>query len=146
METIQEQALETREERELRKGHYRTLTQALSYAMDLCLTWQTMDGSHQFGIADLYEFAKVQDQEHPLGEHEFYMVSSEGAIGKCPGFEWLTQWVLIPMEQEEETPPPPPPAPSIPPVSPAEPRFCTNCGAQLLPNAAFCTNCGTRVG
>jgi hypothetical protein len=25
------------------------------------------------------------------------------------------------------------------------PKFCTNCGAKLSPNAKFCTHCGTRV-
>lgn len=25
------------------------------------------------------------------------------------------------------------------------PKFCTNCGGQLLPNARFCTNCGKQI-
>jgi hypothetical protein len=46
--------------------------------------------------------------------------------------------------------------PAAPPQQPAKqpqraaaastgPKYCTNCGAKLQPNAKFCTNCGARV-
>jgi 2',3'-cyclic-nucleotide 2'-phosphodiesterase (5'-nucleotidase family) len=44
------------------------------------------------------------------------------------------------------------PTPAKPPAEPPQrapaatgPKFCTNCGAKLSPNAKFCTHCGTRV-
>jgi hypothetical protein len=110
---------------DLRFDHYRSLTSALAEAMEYCLVWQTKDGGARFNIEDLYEFALARDKEHPLGEHEFYMVSCEGAIGKSPGFEYLTQWLLIPTEEKA--------------------KFCTNCGNPLVLGAKFCTRCGTKI-
>ena len=52
--------------------------------------------------------------------------------------------------QAQPTAPVPPVVP-VPPVAPApqetpaQPTFCRQCGAKLLPGAAFCTGCGSRI-
>lgn len=137
---------------DLHPNHYRSLTSALAEAMEYCLVWQTMDGSTRFNIEDLYEFALAHDKERPLGEHEFYMVSCEGAIGKSPGFEYMTQWLLIPTEEEEAerdvqplTPPTPPPPPVTPTPTAPTMLFCMNCGKPLVPGNKFCIHCGTKI-
>lgn len=83
-------------------GHFRYLTIAVAKAMDKCVVWRTMDGENVFTMDDLLAFAKQQDEEAPLEDPEFYMVTSEGAIGKSPGVEYLTNWLLVPLEAGEK--------------------------------------------
>lgn len=58
--------------------------------------------------------------------------------------------------------PAPPPNPNIPPPAPSNPapaahtpapttvpqgaKFCSECGAALVPNSKFCSGCGTKIG
>lgn len=83
-------------------GHYPYLMQALVMAVSSCTVWRLADSDDIFTMMDVFRFAKQWDEEHPLKDGEFYMVSVEGAIGMSPGAEWLTKWLFIPMEDGPE--------------------------------------------
>ena len=104
--------------------------------------------------------AKTYDEEHPLQEGDFYMVSAEGSIGLSPGLEYMTDWIFTPMprgeerdrlvaftldelkrqEQEYER------GEAVVPQQPVgTKRFCNKCGAPLIEGNAFCTSCGQRI-
>ena len=83
-------------------GHFHYMTQALAVAMGRTMVWRLVGEGTPFTLKDLFEFAKVQDEEHELTDMQYYMVSREGAIGLSPGLEFLTQWLFIPMEPCQE--------------------------------------------
>ena len=83
-------------------GHYPYLMQALVMAVSSCVVWRLVDSDDIFTMIDVFNFAKQWDEEHPLKNGEFYLVSAEGAIGISPGAEWLTKWLFIPMEAGAE--------------------------------------------
>ncbi len=147
-------------------GHYHYLLQALAVAMNSCLVWRLAETGQPFTLDDLFNFAKEQDEQHPLEKKAFYMVSREGAIGLAPGLEYMVKWVFIPMEKgperdrllqgltqvmqrleaEEEERTSEPRQSATPQQPSAEaPHFCMNCGATLEPGARFCANCGNPV-
>ncbi len=89
-------------ERAFWTGHYHFLMQALAVASTHCLVWRSVGEGLPFTLKDIFELAKRHDEEHEISEPSFYYVSREGAIGICPGLEYLTQWLFIPMEPGEE--------------------------------------------
>lgn len=82
--------------------HAQSFMHALGVAMMRAVAWRETDTGKAFSPKDLYNFAKKYDEEHPLDEYYYYMVSREGAIGISPGLEWLTEWMFIPMEDCKE--------------------------------------------
>lgn len=87
---------------EVWKGHYHSLRQALAIAMQYCWVWRRSDTQQPVTVKDLYETALRFDEETPLQGNQFFMVTREGAIGFSEGYEFLTKWWYIPMEQGPE--------------------------------------------
>ena len=137
-------------------GHDHYLMQALHVAFSRCKAWRMTDGGEAVSINKLFHFSKKYDEEHPLEEGMFFIVTIEGAIGLSFGQEWLTQWLFIPMEpceerdrmmeqlkekleqhEHQEDREQPTPQPVM--------KFCTHCGKPINPAMKFCTNCGARL-
>lgn len=97
MEEKQEFTLEALE---LQTGHYLSLLHALAVAMTRCVIWRNADTEDKYNVSQLFTFVKDFDQEHPIKDNAFYMVSAEGAIGLSPGMEYLTKWMFIPAMDE----------------------------------------------
>lgn len=85
---------------ELQTGHYFSLMHALATAMTRCVVWRYADTDDKYNVLQLFNFAKDFDQEQPIKDRSFYMVSAEGAIGVSPGLEYLTKWMFIPAMDE----------------------------------------------
>lgn len=81
---------------ELQTGHYFSLLHALAVAMTRCVVWRYADSDDKYNVLQLFNFAKDFDQEQPIKDRSFYMVSAEGAIGVSPGVEYLTKWMFLP--------------------------------------------------
>lgn len=81
---------------ELQTGHYFSLLHALGAAMTRCVIWRYAETQDKYDALQLFNFAKEFDQEHPIKDRSFYMVSAEGAIGVSPGVEYLTKWMFLP--------------------------------------------------
>ena len=61
--------------------------------------WRIENNAHSpYSIEQLSQYAIATDKDHPLTGDSFYVVSIEGAIGYCPGFEYQTMWMFVPME------------------------------------------------
>lgn len=141
-------------------GHYPSLMLALAIAMQRNVVWLIKDSGEPLTLLDMFKLAKTYDEEHPLQEGDFYMVSAEGAIGLSPGLEYMTDWIFTPMprgeerdrlvaftldelkrqEQEDER------GEAVVPQQPVgTKRFCNKCGAPLIEGNAFCTSCGQRI-
>ena len=97
MEEKQEFTLEAFE---LQTGHYFSLLHALAAAMTRCVIWRNADTEDKYNVSQLFTFVKDFDQEHPIKDNAFYMVSAEGAIGLSPGMEYLSKWMFIPTVDE----------------------------------------------
>lgn len=93
MEEKQEFTLEAFE---LQTGHYFSLLHALAVAMTRCVIWRYAGTDDKYDVLQLFNFAMDFDQEHPIKDRSFYMVSAEGAIGVSPGMEYLTKWMFLP--------------------------------------------------
>ena len=79
-------------------GHYHSLIQALTVAMQHCWVWRKNDTKQPITVKELYDYALRYDVDHPLQMPQFFLVTREGAIGFSEGYEYLTKWLYIPME------------------------------------------------
>ncbi len=80
-------------------GQYPYMMQAVIVAVNLCKAWRADDGTGEpYSVQQLAEYAHLCDSHAPLVEGQYYMVTREGAIGLCPGQEWETEWLFVPME------------------------------------------------
>lgn len=135
-------------------GRFGSLGEALGAAMTLCAAWQSPDGGDVLNAWQMMQLAGEYDPAHPLVAPAYFRVSVEGAIGLCPGAEYLTDWLFIPssdpaalegLQRDIATLQAPPPAERVP--APALDRFCPNCGQPYSnDNVKFCPHCGTRRG
>ena len=80
-------------------GQYPYMMQAVLVAVNLCKAWRADDDTQEpYSVQQLAEYARLCDCHAPLVEGQYYMVTREGAIGLCPGQEWETEWLFVPME------------------------------------------------
>lgn len=80
-------------------GQYTYMMQAVLVAVNLCKAWRADDETQEpYSVQQLAEYARLCDSQAPLVEGQYYMVTREGAIGLCPGQEWETEWLFVPME------------------------------------------------
>ena len=98
----QNEEQQKREVPEVWKGHYHSLMQALTVAMQYCWVWRRSDTKQPVTVKDLYETALRFDEQSPLRSPQFFMVTREGAIGYSEGYEFLTRWWYVPMEAGPE--------------------------------------------
>lgn len=80
-------------------GQYPYMLQAVLVAVNLCKAWRADDETQEpYSVQQLAEYARLCDSQAPLVEGQYYIVTREGAIGLCPGQEWETEWLFVPME------------------------------------------------
>ena len=81
------------------QNRYTHLMQAVVVAVTRCQAWRIENSAHSpYSIEQLSQYAIDTDKDHPLTGDGFYVVSIEGAIGYCPGLEYQTVWMFVPME------------------------------------------------
>lgn len=84
----------------------------------------------------LYVFAILKNGKLKRGE-----LTPEAAKAECESMNFKKQEVAPPQPKPQEAPvgvqtPATPPA--------ATPKFCSNCGAEIIEGSAFCANCGNK--
>lgn len=80
-------------------------------------------------------------QPAPLPETPPVAASVIAPVGSSPAIEQEPVVSATAVESSSEAASSPPPEPTSEPT-PADVRFCENCGAERSPGAAFCTSCG----
>ena len=87
------------------QNRYTHLMQAVVVAVTRCQAWRIENNAHSpYSIEQLSQYAIATDKDHPLTGDSFYVVSIEGAIGYCPGFEYQTMWMFVPISPIPTTP------------------------------------------
>lgn len=131
--------------------HFKTMTEAVRAASKLCPGWLVLEsGEYIEADAALYIAGVTDglDGEDDREEGIYYLASDEGAVGVTSKYEYLAQWILIPMMRTME---------QIEADVKAElerqqksaaktPAFCPYCGSRQKPGARFCTECGRPFG
>ena len=137
---------------QVKTGRYTSLAVALGAAMNRCAVWKYKGLGKKINALQIMSFVGKYDEEHPIpeGDPSFFRVSEEGAIGICPGVEYLTQWLFIPAMDEESVKKLENDVKALqarveakkhPPVVKA--KFCPNCGTPYRNDMVkFCANCG----
>lgn len=141
------------------------MTSALLEASRVCMIWRRPEEDAKYNAFQMEQLVKEYDAENPCPEGSCYEVSVEGAIGFCPGAQFLTRWLFYPAMDEKsisdfvddlynkldeikaedeaaakaeaEAK-----APDQPAAAPAA-KFCPNCGTPYEEDAKFCMKCGT---
>ena len=134
--------------------HFGTMTEAVRAASRICPGWLVLESGEYLEAPAAEYLAKVTDRldrEDDAEEGIYYLTSDEGAVGVTSKYEYLAQWILIPVmrpmaeieaeigktvrdglraKQSESVP--------------ETPAFCPYCGYKQSPGAKFCPDCGRR--
>ena len=135
--------------------HFKTMREAVLAAAQLCPGWLVLESGEYIEAEAALYIAQVTDRlddEDDRDEEIYYLTSDEGAVGVTSKYEYLAQWILMPMmrsmaeieaeltaeigrrqAEQQDTP-----ARTM--------SFCPYCGSRLKPGAKFCTECGSKLG
>ena len=136
--------------------HFQTMTEAVRAASQLCPGWLVLESGEPVEADAALYLAGVTDRldhEDDAAGETYYLASDEGAVGVTSKYEYLAQWILIPL---------PRPMAEIEAGIAAElerqsrgmqltrqaptPAFCPYCGSKQKPGAKFCPECGRKFG
>lgn len=118
---------------------FNTMLEAAEYAATLCNSWSfAYSNTEVYDSAKLLVSAQMSDEENPVDEDSFYVVSPSGAMGLCRDGDEIDWLFLSNYALDEELPAK---------LSSASPqiKFCPNCGSGVVPGARFCAGCGTKL-
>ena len=133
--------------------HFQTMTEAVRAASQLCSGWLVLESGEPLEADAALYLAGVTDRldhEDDAASETFYLTSDEGAVGVTSKYEYLVQWILIPL---------PRPIADIERDAAAElehrqsqqapertrtPAYCPWCGFKQKPGAKFCPDCGRK--
>ena len=146
------------------------MLKAALIAANVCDEWKIAETDAFIPLAAMFQAAAMADEEHPIDDDMYYVVSSEGAIGLAYKREYLTQWLYLPAEdfpeerkafyekakqeaekqkqqtpQQTQSPPQQAAQPQQKQPQPNKPKFCKNCGSPLAPGANNCPKCGIKI-
>ena len=134
--------------------HYKTMTGAVQAAARLCAGWLVLESGEYIEADAAAYLAKVTDRldhEDDAAEEIYYLTSDEGAVGVTSKYEYLAQWILIPLERpmaeieadiEKELQAQQRQAPAA--QARETPAYCPYCGYKQQPGAKFCPDCGRQ--
>lgn len=146
---------------------HQNLTSAFIQAGEVCMIWRRPQEDATINVFQMEQLVKEYDAENPCPEGSCYEVSVEGAIGFCPGAQFLTRWLFYPAMDEKsisdfvddlynkldkikaedeaaaKAEAEAPKAADAQPASTPAAKFCPNCGTPYEEDAKFCMKCGT---
>ncbi len=114
-----------------------TMLEAAEFAATICKSWNFATSNDRYDAKGLLVLAETSDNENPIDEDSFYVVSPAGAIGLCEDGEDIDWLFLSDNAPNEDLPLTYQAAPQI--------RFCLKCGTPVVPAARFRGKCGNRL-
>jgi len=114
-----------------------SMLEAAELAATRCKSWSFATSDDRYDAKGLLVLAETSDNENPIDEDSFYVVSPAGAVGLCEDGEdidWLFLSVAAPNEDLH----------ARYQVDP-QINFCPKCGVPAVPGARFCGKCGDRL-
>lgn len=112
------------------------MCEAVEYAATLTVSWSYAASDEKYDRDSLLGLAEVSDDEYPLDEDCFYLVSPHGSIGICQD-DGHIDWLLLANSGNENLPFFLSTSPQI--------RFCPYCGFEVVPEGDYCGNCGKEL-
>ena len=118
---------------------FKTLLEAAKHAATLSDNWQfAFTKDEKYDAESLIGISEVSDEENPLEEDGFYVVSPGGAIGECADGSEI-EWLFLPEDVDHGSLPS-----SYTPKG--EPKLCPKCKTPIQIGSRFCGKCGERLG
>ncbi len=116
---------------------FNSLHDAAEYATSLSGQWSFINSDTAYASEGLLVLAQTSDAEDPIDEDSFYVVSDGGSIGLCEDEEDI-DWLFI-ADQDKDL--------ALPDTftTGGTPRFCSQCGQEIVPGANFCDQCGASL-
>ena len=116
---------------------FNTLLKAAECAVTRCNSWNFATSNDRYDVKGLLVLAETSDNENPIDEDSFYVVSPAGAIGLCEDGEDI-DWLFLSANAPNE---------DLPAIYQVDPQiiFCSKCGASVVPGARFCGKCGIAL-
>jgi hypothetical protein len=115
------------------------MLEAAEYAATLCNSWSfAYSNTEVYDSAKLLVSAQMSDEENPVDEDSFYVVSPSGTIGLCQDGEEIDWLFLSNCAVDEDLP-------ATLSSASQQIKFCPNCGSGVVPGARFCAGCGTKL-
>lgn len=114
-----------------------TLVTAAKFAATRSNSWSFATSDERYDTKGLLGLAEVSDDENPIDEDSFYVVSPAGTIGLCEDSEDI-DWLFLTVSGIDE---------NLPTIYQADPQinFCPKCGSGVVPGARFCGKCGNKL-
>lgn len=114
-----------------------TMLEAAELAATLCGSWSFATSNDRYDVKGLLVLAETSDNENPIDEDSFYVVSPAGAIGLCEDGEDIDWLFLSDNAPNEDLTATLQTAPQM--------KFCSKCGNGVIPGARFCGKCGIAL-
>ena len=116
---------------------FNTLLEAAECAVTRCKSFRFATSNDSYEVKDLLVLAETSDNEDPIDEDSFYVVSPAGAIGLCEDGEDIDWLFLTGSSTDEDLPATLQTASQI--------KFCSKCGNGVILGARFCGACGVKL-
>ena len=116
---------------------FESLLEAAEYAATIAGGWRFAYSNDTYTKSTLLPLADTADNENPIDEDSFYVVSPGGAIGLCEDGEDIDWQFLSDNAPNEDLPLSYQDVPQM--------KFCSKCGSGVVPGARFCGQCGTAL-
>ena len=116
---------------------FSTLLEAAECAITRCNSWSFATSDETYAPKTLLVLAETSDDEDPIDEDCYYVVSPSGAIGYC-GYDESIEWLFLTGTSSDD---------DLPTAYQNEPqnKFCPKCGNSVVPGANFCGDCGAKL-
>ena len=117
---------------------FSTLSEAVQFAMTLSSGWNFAYSDETYDHNTLFNIAQIHDEENPVDEDSFYLVSPSGAIGFTKNNGDSIDWLFLSQNDTGEM------LPSSFTVQ-SKVNFCPKCGKPVESDVHFCGGCGEKL-
>lgn len=115
---------------------FNSMLEAAEFAATFTDGWRFAYSEDTYTKANLLTLAQTSDEENPIDEDNFYVVSPSGDIGLCEDGEDIDWLFLVNPDRGQILPSA---------FTTQQINFCPKCGNGMVPGAQFCDECGAEM-